>query len=59
MLAVDTYVLIPLIQSASIASEYGTCQYEYSTGRASDARQVKGDNPDKNGYLALQVGGWS
>jgi len=31
----------------------------YATGRASLARQVKGDDPDKKGYLALQVGGWA
>jgi len=33
----------------------------YATGRASHARQVKGDNPDKRGTLVLQVGGcaWS
>jgi hypothetical protein len=29
----------------------------YATGRASLARQVKGDDPDKKGYLVLQVGG--
>ena len=23
----------------------------YATGRASDARQIKGENPDKKGYL--------
>jgi hypothetical protein len=44
--------------SASTASEYGTCQYAYATGRAPDAIQVKGDNPKRN-TLALQVGGWS
>jgi hypothetical protein len=29
----------------------------YATGRASHARQVKGDDPDKKGTLALQVRG--
>jgi hypothetical protein len=29
----------------------------YATGRASHARQVKGDDPDKKGYPVLQVGG--
>jgi hypothetical protein len=28
----------------------------YATGRASHARQVKGDDPDKKGYPGLQ--GW-
>jgi len=30
----------------------------YATGRASHVRQVKDDDPDKNGYLGLQVGGF-
>jgi len=30
----------------------------YATSRASHARQVKGDDPDKKDTLALQVGGW-
>jgi hypothetical protein len=29
----------------------------YATGRASHARQVRGDDPDKKGTQALQVGG--
>ena len=29
-----------------------------ATGRASHARQVEGDDPDKKYALALQVGGW-
>jgi hypothetical protein len=29
----------------------------YTTGRASHARQVKGDDPDKKDTLVLQVGG--
>jgi hypothetical protein len=29
---------------------------EYATGRAFHVRQVKGDDPDKKGYLVLQVG---
>jgi hypothetical protein len=28
-----------------------------ATGRVSHARQVKSDDPDKKGYLVLQVGG--
>jgi hypothetical protein len=35
---------------ASIASEYGTCQYAYATARASETRQVKSNNPEKEGY---------
>ena len=32
----------------------------YATGRASHARQVKGDDPDKKRYtLAFEVGGWA
>jgi len=31
----------------------------YATGRASHARQVKGDDPDERDTLALQVGGWA
>jgi len=31
----------------------------YATGRASHARQVMGDDPDKKGYLVLQVGSWA
>jgi len=30
-----------------------------ATGGVSHARQVKGDDPDKKGYLALQVGSWT
>jgi hypothetical protein len=30
----------------------------YATGRASHARQVKGDDPHKKGYLVLQIGGF-
>jgi hypothetical protein len=29
----------------------------YATGRASHARQVKGDDPDEKGYPGPQVGG--
>jgi hypothetical protein len=29
----------------------------YATGRASHARQVKGDDPDRRDTLVLQVGG--
>jgi hypothetical protein len=31
----------------------------YATGRASHARQDKGDDPDKKDTLALQVGRWA
>jgi hypothetical protein len=31
----------------------------YATGRASHARQVKGDDPDKRDTVVLQVGGLS
>jgi hypothetical protein len=30
----------------------------YATGRASNSRQVKGDDPDKKGYPGPQVGGF-
>jgi hypothetical protein len=29
-----------------------------ATGRASHAGQVKGDDPDKNGYIGPPAGGW-
>jgi len=29
-----------------------------TTGKASHARQVKGDDPNKKGLLVLQFGGW-
>jgi len=30
-----------------------------ATGRAILAGQVEGDDPDKRGYLVLQVGSWA
>ena len=30
-----------------------------TTGKASHARQVKGDDPNQKGLLVLQFGGWA
>jgi hypothetical protein len=30
-----------------------------ASGRASPARQVKDDDPEKNGYLVFEVGVWA
>jgi len=51
---------------STLAQWWGSCGYViskgmlavvYATGRASHARQIKGDDSDKD-TLDLQVGGW-
>ena len=62
-----TIFMTPPKDISTLAQWWGLCGYVipkgmlavvYATGRASHARQVKGDDSDKD-TLALQVGGWA